>query len=107
MSLVLDLFKAFDLVNHKLQLYNIETPCVSSYLQNRFQQSYFSGAMSDKWQWFADLPEYIEFESLSLIKSDKKDVISGVSQGSVHGPILVLDIYNIIYIYKWSVFITY
>jgi len=52
-SLFLDLFKSFDLVNHKLlidklHLYNIDTPGFSSYLRNRFQQTYFSGAMSDK-----------------------------------------------------------
>jgi len=70
-SLFVDLSKAFDLVNHKLlidklQLYNIDTPRFSSYLQ-----TYFSGAMSDK-----------------------KAVISGVPQGSVLGPILFL-IYNL------------
>jgi len=52
-SLFLDLFKAFDLVNHKLlidklHLYNIDTPWFSSYLQNHFQQTYFFDAMSDK-----------------------------------------------------------
>jgi len=70
-SLFVDLSKAFDLVNHKLlidklQLYNIDIPRFSSYLQ-----TYFSGAMSDK-----------------------KAVISGVPQGSVLGPILFL-IYNL------------
>jgi len=77
-SLFLDLSKSFDLVNHKLlrdklQLYNIDTPWLSSDLQNRFQQTYFSGA------W---------------MMSDKKAVIFVVPQGSVHGPIRFL-----IYIY--------
>ena len=71
-SLLLDLSEAFDILNHKLlidksQVYNIDTPWFSSYLQNRFQQTYFSGAMSDK-----------------------KTVISGVPQGSVLGPILLI-----------------
>ena len=75
-SLFLDFSKAFDLVDHslsihKLKLYNIDTSWFSSYLNKRFQQTHYAGAISDK-----------------------KEVISGVPQGSVLGPILFLIYIN-------------
>ena len=75
-SLLLDFSKAFDLVDHsllthKLKLGNIDTSWFSSYLNKRFQQTHYAGAISDK-----------------------KEVISGVPQGSVHGPILFLIYVN-------------
>jgi len=54
-----------------LKLYNIDTSWVSSYLNKRFQQTHYAGAISDK-----------------------KQVISGVPQGSVLGPILFLIYVN-------------
>ena len=56
---------------HKLKLYNIDTSRFHSYLSNRFQQTHYSGAISDK-----------------------REVISGVPQGSVLGPILCLKYVN-------------
>jgi len=56
---------------HKLKLYNIDTAWCSSYLNKRFQQTHYAGAISDK-----------------------KGVISGVLQGSVIGPILFLIYVN-------------
>ena len=52
-SLFLDFSKAFDLVDHsplihKLKLYNIDTSWFSSYLNKRFQQTHYAGAISDK-----------------------------------------------------------
>jgi len=70
-SLFLDFSKAFDLVDHSLKLYNIDTSWFSSYLNKRFQQTHYAGAISDK-----------------------KEVISGVPQGSVLGPILILIYVN-------------
>ena len=75
-SLLLDFSKAFDLVDHsllihKLKLYTIGTSWFSSYLNKRFQQIHYTG-----------------------IISDTKEVISGVPQGSVLGPILFLIYVN-------------
>lgn len=75
-SLFLDFSKAFDLVDHKiliqkLKLYNIDESWFSSYLSNRFQQTHYSGAISNK-----------------------REVISGVPQGSVLGPTLFLIYVN-------------
>ena len=57
---------------HKLlKLYNIDASWFSSYLNKRFQQTHYVGAISDK-----------------------KEVIFGVSQGSVLGPILFLIYVN-------------
>ena len=75
-SLFLDFSKAFDLVDHsllihKLKLYNIDTSWFSSYLNKRFQQTHYAGAISDK-----------------------KEVIPGVPQESVIGPILFLIYVN-------------
>ena len=52
-SLILDFTKAFDLVDHSLlihkrKLYNIDTWWFSSYLNKRFQQTHYAGAISDK-----------------------------------------------------------
>ena len=71
-SLFLDFSKAFDLVDHsllihKLKLYNIDTSWFSSYLNKRCQQTHYDGT-----------------------SSDKKEVISGVPQWSVLGPIFFL-----------------
>ena len=67
-------FKAFDLVDHsllihKLKLYSIDTSWFSSF--KRFQQTHYAGSISDK-----------------------KEVISGVPQGAVLGPILFLIYVN-------------
>ena len=69
-SLFLDFSKAFGLADHsilvhQLKLYIIDTSWFSSYLNKRFQQIYFGGTVSNK-----------------------KEVISGVPQGSVFGTIL-------------------
>ena len=48
------------LLIHKLKLYNIDTSWFSTYLYKRFQQTHYAGAISDK-----------------------KEVISGVPQGSL------------------------
>ena len=57
---------------HKLlKLYNSDASWFSSYLNTRFQQTHYVGAISDK-----------------------KEVIFGVSQGSVLGPILFLIYVN-------------
>ena len=75
-SLFLDFSKAFDLVDHsilthKFKLYNIGTSWISSYLNKRFLQTHHAGAISDK-----------------------KEVISGVPQGSFLWPILFLIYVN-------------
>ena len=75
-SLFLDFSKAFDLVDrrlliHKLKLYTIDTSWFSSYLNKRFQQTHYAGAISDK-----------------------KEVILGVLQGYVLVPILFLIYVN-------------
>jgi len=74
--LFLDFSKAFDLVDHilliyKLKLYNSDTSWFSSYLNKRFQQTHYAGAISDK-----------------------KEVILGVLQGYVLVPILFLIYVN-------------
>ena len=74
-TLLLDLSKAFDLVNHSLLLqkphyYGLHESAVvwfKSYLNSRKQDVYVSGAFSDS-----------------------GDVVSGVPQGSVIGPTLFL-----------------
>ena len=74
-TLLLDLSKAFDLVNHslllqKLHYYGLHESAVvwfRSYLNSRKQHVYVSGAYSDS-----------------------GDVVSGVPQGSVLGPTLFL-----------------
>ena len=55
----------------KLKLYNIDTSQFSSYLSNQCQQTHYSGAISDK-----------------------RELISGVSQCSVLGPIICLIYVN-------------
>ena len=75
-SLFLDFSKAFGLADHsilvhQLKLYIIDTSWFSSYLNKRFQQIHFGGTVSDK-----------------------KEVISGVPQGSVFGPIPFLIYVN-------------
>ena len=52
-TIVSDFSKVFDLVDrslliHKLKLYNIDTSWFSSYLNKRFQQTHYAGAISDK-----------------------------------------------------------
>jgi len=52
-SLFLDFSKAFHLVDHsllihKLKLYNIDTSWFSLYLNQRFQQTHYTGTISDK-----------------------------------------------------------
>ena len=56
---------------HKLKLYNIDTSWFSSYLNKRCQKKHYAGAISDK-----------------------KEVISGVPQGSVIWPIFFLIYVN-------------
>ena len=78
-ALLLDLSKAFDLVNHnillnKLQNYGLNDKSIkwfSSYLSNRVQQTHISGCLSSPGQ-----------------------VLSGVPQGSVLGPTLFLIYIN-------------
>ena len=73
------LSKAFDLVNYdilleKLQLYGMHEPtvkCFSSYLKDRYQQTYVSGTISNCGK-----------------------VVSGVPQCSVLGPTLLLVYIN-------------
>ena len=56
---------------HKLKLYNIDTSRFHSYLSNRFQQTHYSGAISDK-----------------------REVVTGVPQCFVLGPTLFLIYVN-------------
>ena len=57
-SLFLDFSKAFDLVDHsllihKLKMYTIDTP----YLNKRFQQTHYAGAISDKKEVISGVPQ--------------------------------------------------
>ena len=61
-SLFLDFSKAFDLVDtslliHKLKLYNIDTSWFSPYLNKRFHQTQYAGAISDKKEVMSGVPQ--------------------------------------------------
>jgi len=61
-SLFLNFSKAFDLVDHsllihKLELYNIDTSWFSSYLNKRFQQTHYAGAISDNKEVISGVPQ--------------------------------------------------
>ena len=71
-SLFLDFSKAFDLVDHsllihKLKLYNIDTSCFSSYLNKRFQQTHYAGAISDKMEVISGVLQWSVLESILLL----------------------------------------
>ena len=68
---------------HKLKLYNIDTSWCSSYLNKRCQQTHYAGTISDKKEVISGVPQGSVLGPIS----DKKEVISGVPHGSVLGPI--------------------
>ena len=66
-SLFLDFSKAFDLVDHsllthKLKLYNIDTSWFSSFLNKRFQQTHYAGAISDKMEVISGVPKDLSWD---------------------------------------------
>ena len=75
---------------HKLKLYNIDTSWCSSYLNKRCQQTHYAGTISDKKEVISGVPQGSVLGPIS----DKKEVISDVPQGSVLGPILFLSYVN-------------